>query len=118
MVKMNKETKEQVKLLLYLTGMVVLLILTVGAIQYVNDSADDPYTFVVTDKYYMNNGFSSGYMVEDLNVPLTHSRMIEYVEWNKMKIGKIYQCQNTPMTLDRMFDNNPHHSWMTCEEVK
>jgi hypothetical protein len=113
---MKTENKELIKTFLIVSGMVILLVLTVGAMQYVSKSSNDPYTFTVTDKYYMNSGFSAGYMVEDLKVPLTHSRMIEKREWDNMEIGKIYTCQNVPATLDRMFDSNPHHPWMTCEE--
>lgn len=107
--------REDVKLFLPVLLMVILMIVTGFLMQYVVDLKEKPYTFVVNDKYYLYGPFVDGYYVEDLNMPLTHSRRIsDHDEWNRMKIGKTYSCKNTPIDI---FDMNPHHKSMYCEEV-
>lgn len=106
---------DNTKLFLQLILVIISMIGTLFIIQYATDIQEKSYTFVVNDKYYLNDVFIHGYYIEDLNMPLTHSRRIDYSEWVKMEIGKTYSCKNTKID---MFDINPHHKSMYCEEGK
>lgn len=111
--KLDKEHKATLLNFAGLFLMMICMIATVGAMQWGVDTMHSPYTFVVSDKYYFNSGFTSGYAIEDMNIT-THTRAINKVEWDKMIIGNTYRC--TPQKVS-MFDMNPHHLSETCVPV-
>lgn len=107
--------REDIKLFLPLVLIIILMMGTLFLLQLSIEFNKSPYNVTVNDKYYLRDLFINGYYIEDLNIPLTHSRRIsDYDEWNKMEIGKIYSCKNTPTDI---FDMNPHHKSIYCEEV-
>jgi len=106
---------EEIKICLLLILSCILMIITAFSMQYAIDLQENPCTFTVDDKYYLYDPLINGYYIEDLNIPLTHSRRIsDYAEWKKMEIGKTYTCNNIKIDI---FDMNPHHKSMYCEEV-
>ena len=111
---MKSIIKKYIDITIPLCVLLIIAGITLCGITYIQNHMYDPYTVTVTDKYYSNMPLTSGYFVEDLNVPLTHSRLIPYNEWIKMEIGKIYLC--TPLPVG-MFDMNPHHLRLSCAEI-
>jgi len=111
---MKSTIKNYIDILAPLCVLLIIMGITLGGIAYAQNHMYDPYAVAVTDKYYSNMPLASGYFVEDLNVPLSHSRLIPYNEWIKMEIGKTYLCTPLPVSI---FDMNPHHSRLSCVEI-